>query len=167
MNLLNTLSDDRGINFSGDTHYITAKGLKSNASYFFSTLSGNQINDNEGQMYSVHTGDNLIPVGSLQPAGQVLLCNGNRYATNAIVYIQISNGLDQSAPLSTIVDNNGYWFVELVNARDQNNQGLFRVSEGNTLSIDVQGGQMGKASLELSAMDNKGGMVLNKPIILR
>ncbi|ETR68357.1 MAG: hypothetical protein OMM_04615 [Candidatus Magnetoglobus multicellularis str. Araruama] len=161
-----TFDDDRGKNFIGDTHYITLSGLSRNTDYFFSILSGDQMDDNNGQRYQASTGSNIIPMGSFQPAGQVLLNDGKTFASNAIVYIVISNETEQSAPLSTLVDAGGYWFLELVNARRVDNEQLFKVSTSDTLSIRIEGGAMGTNEMEYIARDNNGGKNLYSPIVL-
>ncbi|ETR67171.1 MAG: hypothetical protein OMM_05284 [Candidatus Magnetoglobus multicellularis str. Araruama] len=165
--IVKTFYDDRGENFIGDTHYITLRGLRKNTDYYFSIASGGQIDDNNGQQYTASTGNNILPIGSFQPAGQIFLSDQKTVATNAIVYIVVSNQTEQSAPLSVLVDHGGYWFVELVNARHINNERLFRVSETDTLSITIAGGAMGTNSLEYIAKDNNGGKNLYAPIVLQ
>ena len=164
--LVKTCYDDRGESFVGDTHYITISGLKRNTDYFFSIVSGEEMEDNNGQQYQVTTGNSVIPMGSFQPAGQIFLRDRTTVATHAIVYIVISNETEQSAPISTLVDQSGFWFVELVNARQNNNEQLFRVTSSDILHVSVEGGVKGKYSVEYIARDNNGGKDLYPPIIL-
>jgi len=165
--IVKTFYDDRGKDFLGDTHYITLSGLSKHTDYVFSIQSGSYIDDNNGQQYQATTGSDIIPMGSFQPAGQIFLSNKKTFATNAIVYIVISNQTEQSAPISTLVDQGGYWFAELVNARRVNNDQLFKVSETDILSMTIEGGAMGTNKLEYIAKDNNGGKDLYAPIVLQ
>jgi hypothetical protein len=146
-------------------HYVTVDGLIENTTYKFSIVSGDVINDNNGQMYHVSTGPDLIPVGSIQPAGKVLLDN-NTPAEGAIVYIDIYNSDALSASMSTVVDRNGYWYIELVNSRTDDNQHLFNPSETDILKVTVIGNS-GTAYFEDKIMDNNCGKNLYPPLILQ
>ena len=160
--------DDRGKDFKSTTHYVTVNGLKENTAYAFAIDSGGTLDDNEGNLYQVTTGANLIPVGSIQPAGKVFLTDADTPAVGAIVYVTIWGSQGVSAPLSTLVDGNGYWFLELVNARATDHQKLFNISvEHDKLVISVDGGEKGSAYLENPIIDNQGGTRLYPPFILR
>ncbi|ETR66823.1 MAG: hypothetical protein OMM_12299, partial [Candidatus Magnetoglobus multicellularis str. Araruama] len=94
------------------THYVAVDHLKENTRYSFSVASGEVVDKNNGKMYHVVTGPELIPVGSLQPAGQVLMDNQTP-AKDSIVYIRVINDHAESAIMSTLVDQNGFWFLIL------------------------------------------------------
>ena len=164
---IETFTDDRDKKFNGDTHHVSISGLSCNTDYAFSVISGDQEDNNNGQFYTVSTGKNIIPTGSFQPAGQIFLKDKKTAAANAIVYIVISNDEKQSAPLSTIVDQNGYWYTELVNARTKDNLHLFNISTSSVLSVLIEAGKRGTASMELMAKDNNGGKSLYEPFFLR
>ena len=167
MSFIGTFTDDRDPYFIGDTHHVSITGLSCNSDYVFSIVSGDRKDDNNGQFYVASTGNNMLPTGSFQPAGQVFSKDTKTVATNAIVYIVVSNGESQTSPLSCIVDQNGYWFTELVNARTEDNQHLFSVSTSSMLNIRIEGGKMGSFLLESEAKDNNGGKSLYEPVILR
>ncbi len=159
--------DDRGKDYVGTTHFVTIKHLKPNTTYYFKTVSsGDIIDDNDGSSYLVNTGPALIPSGSLQPAGRIYEEDGKTPANGAIVYITVEGGMGKSAPVATLVDENGYWYVELVNSRTADLQGLFAVTGDDVLGIEVDGGLMGAVALITSATDNEGGTNLRRPIIL-
>jgi len=106
---IKTITDERGKHFIGDTHYINVTNLRSNTDFVFSIVSDDRVDDNNGQFYKASTGSNIIPpTGSFQPAGKVFIKDKTTIAENAIVYIVVSNDVEQSAPLSTYVDQNGY-----------------------------------------------------------
>jgi len=146
------------------THYVVVNQLKENTHYTFSIVSGEIVDDNNGKMYHVVTGPEIIPVGSLQPAGQVFGNNG-KPATGAIVYIKVYNDDVESALMSTQVDKNGYWFFDLVNTRTLDNQHLFNPSESDQLEITVVG-KKGRAFFKGNIMDNNFGTKLYSPLIL-
>ncbi len=158
--------DDRGKDFKGFTHYITVKGLKENTVYAFSLESCNNTDNNNGLFYQATTGPNLIPVGSIQPAGKVFLNDKLTPATGSIVYITAFNKKGVSAPLSTLVDENGYWYIELVNARDEDNQMIYNLNNEDCKLIISAEGNTGSASLEAPVMDSEGGTKLYETLIL-
>lgn len=158
--------DDRGKDFKGATHYVTIKGLTERTEFLFTIESGGDVDDNGGRKYLASTGPNLIPAGSIQPAGRVFLPDGRTPARGAVVYITISGTGGTSAPLSCLVDANGYWYSELINARDEDNQRLYRVSPSNDqLNVSAKSGN-GSASLRGPVLDNDGGKNLYQALIL-
>jgi len=159
--------DDRGKDFASTLHYVTVRGLRANRDYAFVIHCGG-MDEKEGRLYPIRTGPNLIPVGSVQPAGRIFLADGYTPASEAIVYVTVSGPAGPSAPLSTLVDENGYWFVELINARTADHQKPCRVIEGQReIVVFVNGGENGSASLEGLVVDNQGGTRLYEPLILK
>ena len=165
--LLKTLFDDRGKHYFGCTHYITIIGLNENTEYNYviNEIQGEEI-INDGQRYHITTGQNMIPVGTFQPAGQVFLDDGQTPALNSIVYITVSNSNEQSAPLSTIVDKNGFWFVELINARNADYQSLYPLSNSDILGVKVYSEQKDDVHLEMPVKNIKDRTQMCSPIIL-
>jgi hypothetical protein len=159
--------DDRGSDFTGHSHHITAGNLTPDTWYQFSISFGETLDDNNGQFYQISTGADLIPVGSIQPAGKVLLCDEYTPARDSIVYIHVSSNADStiSAPLSSLVDTNGFWYVELSNIRTSDSMNSYVVSDQHTLHIAVSGDQ--SIQIEAPVMDNEGGTRLYDPIILK
>jgi len=158
--------DDRGSDFKGCSHHITASHLSPNTWYQFLIIS-DTVDDNNGQFYQVATGADLVPVGSIQPAGRVLLNDEYTPARDSIVYIHVSSNSDRnvSAPLSSLVDTNGYWYVELSNIRASDNMNSYVVSDHHTIHISVSGDK--SIQIEAPVMDNEGGTQLYDPIILK
>lgn len=160
--------DDRGKDFQGTTHYVTVKGLHENTEYTFSIEPVDSESGVSNTLYQVSTGSNLIPVGSIQPAGQVFYADGVTPASGAIVYITILGRGGTSAPLSTLVDRNGYWHIELINTRVINLIELYQVSAGDdSIIVSVEGGDLGAAYFEGTIVDNQGGSKLYTPLILK
>jgi len=114
----------------------------------------------------VNTGPTLIPQGSIQPAGRVYQNDGQTPANGAIVYVNVVGSEGDSAPLTTLVDENGYWYVELVNCRTDDLKKLFQVAINDELEVEVDGGKMGTAFLVTEAADNKGGANLRPALTL-
>jgi len=159
--------DDQGQNIESNVHHITVNGLKENTAYAFTIKSNGLVDGNEGLFYQVTTGPTIIPIGSIQPAGKVLLPDGQTPAAGSIVYITIFNPKEASAPLSTLVDTKGYWYIELINAREADYQQLYRVSEKDCrLTISVVGGK-DTAYLEAPLMDSQGGKNLYETLIIK
>jgi len=159
--------DERGKSFRDYTHYITVNALTENTGYAFSLESDGIIDNNKGHLYKVTTGKNLLPIGSIQPAGKVFLSDGITPAYGSVVYATISCPEGESAPLSTLVDENGYWFIELINARESDSQSLFNLSHESCNLIISAVGKTGSASLEGSVMDSEGGGKLYDALILK
>lgn len=158
--------DDRGDDYVGTTHFITIKHLEPDTIYLFEITSGANTDDNEGSYYSVNTGPALIPRGSLQPAGRIFQKDGKTPAKEAIVYISVHGGAGSSGSVATLSDENGYWYTDLVNCRTPNAAELLSVSPNDVLEIEVEGGNMGSATLTTVAIDNNGGTDLRPSIIL-
>jgi len=163
---INSFIDDRGEQFFDIIHYITVDGLKDNTSYQFSIKSDKKIFDNDGYYFSVTTGPTLVPMGSIQPAGKILLSNKGTPASGSIVYITISNSNEKSALLSTLVDNNGYWYIDLINARTFDDQNLYKISSQDELDILVLGTK-GNAKYKGQIYDNQGGKKLYPNIYIK
>jgi len=163
--ITNEYYDDRGKCVKDTTHYITVSELNENTQYSFIIIINDTIDDNDGQMYTIKTGPNLIPIGSILSAGKVFLPDETP-ASGAIVYVQIFNSDTKSALLSTLVDKFGYWYIELINTRTSDMKNIFNPTSDDNLAISVIGGDRGSANLEYSVMDSKGGKNLYPSIIL-
>lgn len=159
--------DDRGKDFNSTTHHVTVSKLKEDTAYAFAIESDGIVNDNEGLFYQLITGPPLIPMGSVQPAGRVLRADEHTPVVGSIVFITISCFDKNSATLSTLVDENGYWYIELVNAREDDYQKLYNISEKDcNLIISVEG-EEDTAYLEAPLMDSQGGKKLYEALIIK
>lgn len=161
-------NDDRGMKFIGTTHYVTVSELEERVDYEIVVESDGQPLGGGDSPLQISTGPNLIASGSIQPAGRILLSDRQTPAAGAIVAIFISSSGVDSAPLSTLVDSNGYWYVELVNIRKAGNNELFNISpDADRIHISVYNGTGETAGFEGSIMDNKGGTHLYDTLIVQ
>jgi hypothetical protein len=127
--------DDRGAATSSRTHHVTLAGLTPATTYYFYVSSADTMDDNSGDLYQFTTGPTLPPTSPDLIYGQVFLPDGTTPAAAAMVYITLHNadGLGSTgdaAPLSYIIlaTDDGYWSVDLGNARTTNNQQVFQYS---------------------------------------
>ena len=147
-----TAYDDRGDSTVDDTHHVTLSGLSPDTTYYFDVVSGSTVYDNGGVHHTVTTG----PMLGLPPSdtiyGQVFLADGVTPAEGAIAYITLQDAdaqgsSGQAAPMSTLVDENGYWTVNLGNSRTASLTSYFSYSSsGDSVGIEAQGAAQGTAS---------------------
>ncbi len=139
--------DDRGSQTVAYTHHVTITGIMPETTYYYQIICGS-LTSNIG---SVTTGTSILPVGSDVVYGKVYKQDGKTPAKGAICYIRIEdadgmNSREKSQAVSVLVDENGYWFTELVNFREARLTQLFKYSDtGDNLSIYVEGGNEGSA----------------------
>jgi hypothetical protein len=149
---IKTCHDDRGDNLSSIIHYFTVKKLKSNTRYSFSIANENMIDDQENELYHVTTDPGLFPlIGSTLSSGQILYNDSKTPVSEAIVYITVIGPERNwtSALLSTLVNADGDWDIELFNARESDFQKLFNVKRnGKSVIIHVDAGNAGTAEIE-------------------
>jgi hypothetical protein len=147
-----TAYDDRGDTTVDDTHHVTLSGLSPQTTYYFDVISGATVDDNGGLHYSVTTGPTLGLPPSDTIYGQVCLADGVTPAEGAIVYMTLMDGdaqgsSGQAAPMSTLVDVNGYWTANLGNSRTTGLTSYFSYSSsGDSVAIEAQGATQGTAS---------------------
>jgi hypothetical protein len=127
--------DDRGAATSSRTHHVTLASLTPVTTYYFYVASADTMDDNSGVLYQFTTGPTLPPTSPDLIYGQVFLPDGATPAAAALVYITLHNadGLGSAgdaAPLSYVIlaTDDGYWSVDLGNARTANNQQVFQYS---------------------------------------
>ena len=136
-------TDDRA---ADDTHHVVVKGLLLKTTYYFDVVSGGTTGDNGGAHYTVTTGPLLVsPPPSDVAYGQVFQADGITPAEGAIVYVTVvdkdgEGSAGESATLSALVDGDGYWNVNLGNARTVDlNGGFVYSASGDDLLLEVQG----------------------------
>lgn len=126
------------------THYVTIKGLKPSTKYNFKIGSGADLYDNGGSFYNTTTAIALTNSPAADVAyGMVVTANGEP-ADGAIVYLEMPGATKQSA----LVKSSGSWVIPLATARSSDlSQFANYDKEQTSLSLFVQGGTMGTASL--------------------
>lgn len=159
--------DDRGLNFVGKTHYITVSALEENTDYEIIAETIYVTAEKGYAKRKIKTGPGLLRAGSIQPAGRILHSDGSP-AEGAIVSVAISGPSGISAPLSTLVDSNGYWYVELINIRTAGNEALYTYSPDiDRLHVSAVSESGDTADLEGPVFDNQGGRNLYSDMIIR
>ena len=143
-NLNQTGEDVRGASTSDDTHYVLLDNLLPETTYYFLVVSGDTTDDNAGAHYNVTTGPTLGLPGSDTIYGSVFLTESIP-AEGSIVYITLSDAdaagsSREAAPLSALVDHNGFWSINLGNARIADLSSYYSYSaNGDTLFLEAQG----------------------------
>lgn len=142
---LDQVADDvRGADTRSATHYVTVSNLASDTTYYFDVLSGNSVDDNNGQHYQVTTGPTLSPAPPHTTFGQVFQVDESTPANGAIVYLQVVNrdstgSAGESALLSALVQS-GYWAIDVNGARTPDLNSYFTSSkQGDHIALHIQG----------------------------
>lgn len=160
-NLSQSAQDVRGSSARDDTHYVTIQGIQPNTRYFVDVISGGIVDDNGGNHYQVTTAPTLNTVPPSDTVyGQIFKRDVSTPARGALVYITLQdddNGGSQgeAALLSSLVDNDGYWFTNLGNARTDDLQGYFSYSaSGDQLVLEARGADDGQAVRTFDTADD-------------
>lgn len=138
-----------------DIHIVPLTGLASEKTYFYKVISGGQEDDNNGDFYQFTTAKEVDPPPSYTIEGVVKKHDGNN-AQGALVFATVTTKNDEvSHPISTEVDENGNWVLNLGNLKNRDDGDKITVTGPFTLqgltfydkvSIDVQGGNDGTVS---------------------
>ncbi len=148
--------DKRGAGTSSTTHYIVASGLTPSTTYYFDIVSGATTYDNNGSHFSVTTGGTLSIPAPDNAYGMVYKSGGTVYANGAIVYLKIrdndcSGSSGESQMLSSLIDETGYWVINLSTARLQDLSSYFTYSSADLVEINADGSIDGIASQSVQA----------------
>ena len=155
-----TAYDDRGVETSDDTHYVTLTSLTPETTYYFDVISGSTTDDNNGDHYSVTTGPTSDLPSSDTIYGQVFQEGGATPAEGSVVYITLfdhdgSGSPDEAALLSALVESSGYWYTNLGNARLADLSAYFEYSaSGDSVMLLAKGAAEGCASQTVDTIDD-------------
>jgi len=157
--------DKRGTGISSTTHYIVVSGLSPLTTYYFDIICGGTIFNNNGNHFSITTGPTLGLPSPDNVFGQVYKPGGTIYAEGTIVYLTIkdndgSGSPGQSQKLSSIVDENGYWVVNLSTARFQDLSGYFIYSSTDIIEINADGAVDGTSNKSINVKNAKPSPVM-------
>ncbi|MDI6781641.1 MAG: fibronectin type III domain-containing protein [bacterium] len=142
-------------NVPRDVHYVTVENLEPDTLYYFNVACSGTIDDNQGKQYLIKTG---VPIINTSPGSYFV--TGYVYerqdipAQDAVVYVTIIDADGQgssgkSAALSFSTGAGGGWYVDIINARTRDYLTQFEYSEDDTIYIEADGGERGKANKSL------------------
>jgi len=140
--LVNVAHDDRGAGTVAATHHITLRNLAPETVYYVVIVSGQTVDDNEGQFYRVTTGP-MLGIPAADPVyGRVLQAAGVTPAAGALVYLALhdadgAGSTGEAALLSGLTDANGYWSVNLGSARTSDGRSYFLYAGKDRLGLSV------------------------------
>ncbi len=120
-----------------DTHWVKITGLAPETTYFFEVVSGGVTDDNGGSKYQfkttkVGTGTTYTVFGFVKKSDEVTPAAG------AIVYLTLTHGVE-SYSLSTLVDSNGAWTLDLGNLKNPTTNDVISPSIGDLIKKRAQG----------------------------
>jgi len=134
--LASTAYDKRGQATEDDTHYVTITGLTASTPYYYEIVSGGMTYNNGGIPYEIITGpDPGLPPMPEIISGKIYKADGITAAEGTIVYASIGT----SQVLSTLVDGNGNWGMDIAPIRTADNQSYHTHSDSNDISVEAQG----------------------------
>ncbi|MFZ2424181.1 MAG: fibronectin type III domain-containing protein, partial [Anaerolineae bacterium] len=140
--------DVRPARVVSDTHFVTVSGLEPQTTYIFDVITGDRYNDNAGVHYSVTTFAPLeTPPASDTIYGQVFQADGVTPAAGVIVYLTLADADQAGSPgeaglLAAIVDEHGYWFTNLGNARLADGSVFAYSPSGDLVTLTLQTGRV-------------------------
>ena len=142
----NMAYDVRDESYKGKTHYVTITGLKADTTYYYDIVSGGVQYDNDGMHYTFTTGPVLEPaIGSNIVYNQIFLNDSKTPAKDVIVDIKLkdnntSGTSGESQLCSLLVDDNGYWCINLKNVRTEDLSSYFDYSKNrDSLIVETRG----------------------------
>jgi len=134
--------DQRGEDYSGLNHYVLLSGLQSNTRYYFEIVTSCGLEGDINYFSTTSIGTVPIPYTIY---GEVLQSDGASPADGAVVFVSLTHDGTQSRTLSALVDQTGYYTMNIAAAMDANGT-YIQVTADDVIAIDVDGGDMGTAS---------------------
>ena len=123
---------------------MTLDRLEPGQTYYFDTATDGLVDDNGAKHYRLTTGPSTIPGSPDTVYGRVLTADGTVPAAGSVVYVSLTDrdhrgSAGNSLPLSAVVRPNGYWSVNLANARVADLASAFAYSaSGDDLSVRIK-----------------------------
>lgn len=134
-----TAYDSRGETFEGCTHYVEIKNLTKETAYYFEVVSEGEVDTNNGSYYTFNTMKEPFDLpGMCMFYGRVYLEDGATSAEGAIVYLWVTHEGVDSYPLSGLVASNGFFWINIKEARSVDTDNLFSsISSGDPIHLEV------------------------------
>ena len=139
--------DRRGATIRSTTHVVVLNNLMPETTYYFEIISGAEVEAPDQEPYTVTT---LSPLDNVPPSdsiyGQVYQADGITPATGSLVYLLVHDGDDvgsagEASLISALVDEQGYWYANLGNARLTEGSERFAYSmQGDRVIVTAQSG---------------------------
>ena len=151
-NLDQNAYDTRGNVTVDDTHYVVLANLTPGATYYFDVVSDGRVEDKGGSHYSAVTGLTLAVPAPDTAFGKVFKLDGSTFAVGAIAYVRVRDNNGQGSPgqsawLSALVDDTGFWYLNLAQARTAGGDSYFSYSSsGDKVEVEVEGAADCRAS---------------------
>ncbi|KPA15188.1 secreted protein containing Cysteine, histidine-dependent amidohydrolase/peptidase domain protein [Candidatus Magnetomorum sp. HK-1] len=150
--------DDRGNNFKDDIHHVTLTALSPESTYLIEIISGDEKDNNNGKYYQQSTGTILAPVSNTcQPSGKIYSDPGfsGPAHEDVIVYVTIlGDEVDNPSSTASVLAENGYWFVDLVNLRTTDYQDYYTFTCNESLIfVEAQGGSNGSDQMTIQSIN--------------
>lgn len=117
-------------------HHSVISNLTPNTTYYFKIGSGDQLFDNNGDLYEVKTAPQLPSLPTPDIIFGTVVDSSNNPAVNVVVYVNLVG----AAPQSSLTDVNGKWSLYLSSARNTNLGSYANYSTDSSLEIFVQAG---------------------------
>jgi len=132
----NTAWDKRGQTTEDNTHYVTITDLTADTTYYYEIVSGGVTYNNGSIPHEITTGPDLgLPPMPEIISGKIYTADGITTAEGTIVYASIGT----SQVLSALVDGSGNWGMDIAQIRTADHQSYYTYSDGDDISVEVQG----------------------------
>jgi len=144
--LTTALGDSAKDTIVDEIHYVQITDLLPDTTYYYEIRSGDEYDNNEGSYYTFQT----MKVGT----GVPYLIYGTAYLTDSITpaeriissAVVKGSGNSLSYSLSDLTGSDGIWYLNLGNLKDTSTNDVFSYSIGDTIILNLYGGNDGVAS---------------------
>lgn len=159
-NLDQIANDIRGSHIVDDTHYVTIAKLTPGTTYYFDVYSNENVDNNGGNHYTATTAPATGIPAVDTVYGQVFKADGITPAAGCIVYVTLEGVSETSdkgkaLPLSSLTDENGWWYTNLADSRLPDKSAFFTYSQDDDrVHLVAQCANDGSASLTVSTSED-------------